>query len=380
MITSNASVIDETQQSSNEDNLVDFLTQEEQGALYVFLTKCPWLFVKEVITSSKLDNCLSNSKDKTFEKMVIVLDTLKKDDRDSFDEFYVKVNYYSHNSLTFNKKAFYPLTLSEEYIKDIIPEIEKETGTIFNFVDTPLNSVTDEDSQWFITKDYLACFFYSFKQVESKTKINPNDFDSLRHFDQIFGYEKKEKQFFDGFFINRSNNRSYLVIDISETDNADFCMEAQRVILPKIKQEIHKFKEAPNLLKRDLFATIEKICLQEDGHLTDIPYSIHEMNFISGEMTRYTEKKSPFHADVRKDLFHIGGFEKAKQDLIFYKVSFNLDKLVADYGYKYKLLASIPGSYKRAVSGSGISDNANYFTLSNCLSYSDFSQVSLMVN
>ncbi|KHJ65582.1 hypothetical protein QU24_23570 [Pantoea rodasii] len=380
MVVANASLVKDTQQSSNEENLVDFLTQHEQGSLYVFLTKCPWQFVKEVISASKLEDCLSNSKDRTFEKMVVVLNELKKVDKIAFDKIFKSISFYAINSLSFNKKAFYPLALSESYIKSIIPGIEKTTGDIFNFIDTPLNHVTDEDRQWFIDKNYVACFFFSFKQVESKTKINPNEFDSLKHFDQIFGYEKKEKQFFDAFFINKSNNKAYLVVDISETDNADFCLEAQRNLLPKIRQEIHKYKTAPNVIKRDLFSTIEKICLQEEVHLKAIPYSIHEMNFISRELTRYTEKKSPFHADVRKDLFHIGGFEKAKKKLVFYKVSFNLDKIIVDYNFKYKLLASIPGTYKRAVSGSSNSDNANYFTVSNCLTYSDFLEIAVMVN
>ncbi len=51
MVVANASLVKDTQQSSNEENLVDFLTQHEQGSLYVFLTKCPWQFVKEVIFS-----------------------------------------------------------------------------------------------------------------------------------------------------------------------------------------------------------------------------------------------------------------------------------------------------------------------------------------
>ncbi|WBG93466.1 hypothetical protein N5580_21135 (plasmid) [Pantoea piersonii] len=362
--------------SSNDEQLIDTLSQSDIGSLYIFVMRGHWDFLREFLRKINLEAAMSNGRLATFEKLKLSMNEMKKRNTVSFEGVMRSIKKLSLSLLTINNKAVYLLNIPSDYFAEIQGKLKgKDKKDAFHVVDTSENlTESNENPVWIDYEGNYACLFPSIKEANKRVKLDPKNIPGMEMFDSLYGFETKKNQYIDCLIIK--NNKAYLLIDVTDEDKADFCLEAKLKTLPRLKIELDKLKKTQPIETKDIFNVIEKVCIQSESPYKESNYSVHEMDFVSPELSRYSGSKSPNRPDIRNDAFNKAGLQKTKSSLIYYKVSFNFDRRHPVVGFPYKLIVGIPGTYKRAATGNG---RVDYFLSNNFFTVDDFNLIEPLI-
>jgi len=354
---------------SNEDVLIDTLSEQEQSAIFIFAMRGNWDFLREFLKHHQYEKMMSNSRRATYEKLNISFNELKSTNKSVFDLIFKEIKDYAFSILTISNKAIYSINLQKKEFNDLLKKISSEPqDNALDIVDrTEDFSSKKNNSCWIDYDNCKVCFFPTVKEANKRTSLDPKKHPGMEGFDSLYGFELVKNQYIDCLLLTK--DKAFMLVDVIDDDSHEYCKQSYDVLLPKIKAEITKHTNVLNISTKDIFNSIGLICVQNTNPYKKTDYSVHEINFITPELSRYTAKKSPNKPDIRKDTFNKDGLKKNIKSLVFYKVSFNIDRIHPVIGFKYKVMVSIPGMYSRAAHGKG---KVDYFLSTNFLNMGDF--------
>ncbi|WP_193164003.1 hypothetical protein [Enterobacter ludwigii] len=361
---------------SNEDVLINALSEQEQSAIFLFAMRGNWEFIRDFLKHHSLDNLMSNSRRATYEKLNISFNELKDKNKAAFELVFKEIKDYALSILTISNKAIYSINLQQKDIDALLNSINSDPqDNALDIVDRSEDfSGQKRNSCWIDYENCKVCFFPSVKEANKKTSLDPKKHPGMEGFDSLYGYELVKNQYIDCLLL--THDKAFMLVDVIDDDSHEYCKQSYDILLPKIKLEILKHTQISSISTKDIFNSIGLICVQDTAPYNKANYSVHEINFITPELSRYTAKKSPNKPDIRNDTFNKDGLKNNIQSLIFYKVSFNIDKTHPIVGFKYKVIVSIPGSYSKAAHAKGKTD---YFLSTNFLSMSDFRTIEPLI-
>ncbi|EOZ9386073.1 hypothetical protein L8O31_12765 [Enterobacter bugandensis] len=361
---------------SNEDVLINALSEQEQSAIFLFAMRGNWEFIRDFLKHHSLDNLMSNSRRATYEKLNISFNELKDKNKAAFELVFKEIKDYALSILTISNKAIYSINLQQKDVDALLNSINSDPqDNALDIVDRSEDfSGQKRNSCWIDYENCKVCFFPSVKEANKKTSLDPKKHPGMEGFDSLYGYELVKNQYIDCLLL--THDKAFMLVDVIDDDSHEYCKQSYDILLPKIKLEILKHTQISNISTKDIFNSIGLICVQDTAPYNKANYSVHEINFITPELSRYTAKKSPNKPDIRNDTFNKDGLKNNIQSLIFYKVSFNIDKTHPIVGFKYKVIVSIPGSYSKAAHAKGKTD---YFLSTNFLSMSDFRTIEPLI-
>lgn len=361
---------------SNEDVLINALSEQEQSAIFLFAMRGNWEFIRDFLKHHSLDNLMSNSRRATYEKLNISFNELKDKNKAAFELVFKEIKDYALSILTISSKAIYSINLQQKDIDALLNSINSDPqDNALDIVDRSEDfSGQKRNSCWIDYENCKVCFFPSVKEANKKTSLDPKKHPGMEGFDSLYGYELVKNQYIDCLLL--THDKAFMLVDVIDDDSHEYCKQSYDILLPKIKLEILKHTQISSISTKDIFNSIGLICVQDTAPYNKANYSVHEINFITPELSRYTAKKSPNKPDIRNDTFNKDGLKNNIQSLIFYKVSFNIDKTHPIVGFKYKVIVSIPGSYSKAAHAKGKTD---YFLSTNFLSMSDFRTIEPLI-
>ncbi|HBR0392899.1 hypothetical protein P0158_27500 [Klebsiella pneumoniae] len=361
---------------SNEDVLIDTLSEQEQSAIFLFSMRGNWDFIRDFLKHHQLEKMMSNSRRSTYEKLSISFNELKNKNKAAFDLVFKEIKDYALSILTISNKAIYSLNLPKKELGTLLKNISSEPqDNALDIVDrTEDLSSKKNNSCWIDYENCKVCFFPTIKEANKKTSLDPKKHAGMEGFDSLYGFELVRNQYIDCLLLTK--DKAFMLVDVIDDDSHEYCKQSYDLLLPKIKTEIIKHTHVANISTKDIFNSVGLLCVQDTDPYKKANYSVHEINFITPELSRYTAKKSPNKPDIRKDTFNKDGLKNNIQSLIFYKVSFNIDRSHPVIGFKYKVIVSIPGSYSRAAHGKG---KVDYFLSTNFLNMSDFNIIEPLI-
>ncbi|EMS8797296.1 hypothetical protein ACTLKO_004626 [Enterobacter ludwigii] len=361
---------------SNEDVLINALSEQEQSAIFLFAMRGNWEFIRDFLKHHSLDNLMSNSRRATYEKLNISFNELKDKNKAAFELVFKEIKDYALSILTISNKAIYSINLQQKDIDALLNSINSDPqDNALDIVDRSEDfSGQKRNSCWIDYENCKVCFFPSVKEANKKTSLDPKKHPGMEGFDSLYGYELVKNQYIDCLLL--THDKAFMLVDVIDDDSHEYCKQSYDILLPKIKLEILKHTQISSISTKDIFNSIGLICVQDTAPYNKANYSVHEINFITPELSRYTAKKSPNKPDIRNDTFNKDGLKNNIQSLIFYKVSFNIDKTHPIVGFKYKVIVSIPGTYSKAAHAKGKTD---YFLSTNFLSMSDFRTIEPLI-
>jgi len=361
---------------SNEDMLIDVLNEQEQSAIFLFSMRGNWDFIREFLKHHQLEKMMSNSRRSTYEKLSVSFNELKKNNSTSFNLIFKEIKKYALSILTINNKAIYSIHINKKELTSLlkkIPSLPEENA--LDIVDrTEDFSAKKNNSYWIDYENCKICFFPVIKESNKKTSLDPQKHPGMENFDSLYGFESVKNQYIDCLILTK--DKAFMLVDVIDDDSHEYCKQSYDILLPKIKTEMLNHAKVSSISTKDIFNSIGLICVQNTAPYNKSQYSVHEMNFITPELSRYTAKKSPNKPDIRSDTFNKDGLKNNITSLIFYKVSFNIERTHVGVGFKYKTIVSIPGSYSRAAHAKG---KVDYFLSTNFLSMSDFNAIESLI-
>lgn len=366
-------------QAVNSSVLIDALTSNQQRVINSFVTKMPWALVKESFKFFEIDDVGSNQKSKTSDNLIIYLNEELKSNPKETKDLIEQLKKQLLDNLSFGTKAVFSYDLNAKALKGI----ESSLSTLLSKKDFPSHLLSESEINKakinklkLVSKDSnnnMVCFvFSSVKTLEKTTKLDPSLHKGLEAFSKLYGKEIIRKQYFDTILLDYNTNKMRVLIDVTDNEPSDFSIFYKQELLNVIKNTSNLNLTSK---EKDVFSIVTDICEQQKQPYSMLTYSVHELCFVSIEGTNYKEKKSPSKPDIRKDVFHSAGEKGANGNLNFYKVGVNFNRSVIQPAYKYKLLLTIPGTFKRCVGGSS-SEKIDLFLTKNCMSYDDFLLIS----
>ncbi|HCT6782381.1 TPA: hypothetical protein OT697_003135 [Proteus mirabilis] len=354
---------------SSKGVLVKTLSEQEENAIFLFSMRGNWDFIRKFLKYHQLEELMSNSRRSTYDKLSINLNSLKISNKTAFDLVFKEIKDYALSILTISNKAIYSLHLEKKEISSLLKKIKSEPkDKALDIVDRTEDLSSQKNSFcWIDYENCKVCFFPTIKEANKKTSLDPQKYPEMKGFDSLYGFELVKNQYIDCLLLTK--DKAFMLVDVIDDDSHEYCKQSYDTLLPKIKTEILKYIKVSKISTKDIFDSVGLICVQDKLPHKGANYSVHEINFITPELSRYMAKKSPNKPDIRKDTFNKDGLKNNIQSLIFYKVSFNIDRSHQTVGFKYKLIVSIPGSYARAAHAKG---KVDYFLSTNFLSMNDF--------
>ncbi len=111
---------------SNEDVLIDTLSEQEQSAIFLFSMRGNWDFIRDFLKHHQLEKMMSNSRRSTYEKLSISFNELKNKNKAAFDLVFKEIKDYALSILTISNKAIYSLNLPKKELGTLLKNISSE--------------------------------------------------------------------------------------------------------------------------------------------------------------------------------------------------------------------------------------------------------------
>lgn len=105
---------------SNEDVLIDTLSEQEQSAIFIFAMRGNWDFLREFLKHHQYEKMMSNSRRATYEKLNISFNELKSTNKSAFDLIFKEIKDYAFSILTISNKAIYSINLQKKELDDLL--------------------------------------------------------------------------------------------------------------------------------------------------------------------------------------------------------------------------------------------------------------------
>ncbi|MCA1178614.1 MULTISPECIES: hypothetical protein [unclassified Pantoea] len=368
-----------TSKAANSTNLIDALNSEQQRVINGFVTKMPWALVKEAFKYFEIDDVGSNQKVKTAENLVSYLNSEIKVNKSETLDLLKDLRFQLLNNIGFGDKGIYSYKSNSKQMKAVDSALstllpKKDFATFIKSESEVTNSKVSKPK--LVSRDVggkvTRFIFSSIKTIEKTTKLDPANHEGLETFSKLYGKEIIKKQYFDSITLDYDANKIRIMIDNSDNESLDFSAFYRQELIKIIKKEA-----GVDLTSKedDVFHVVTDVCEQKKLPYSTLRYSVHELNFVSIEGTNYKEKKSPSKPDVRKDAFHSAGEKGANGNISFYRVGINFNKQLVKPDYKYKLILTIPGTFKRCIGGNA-AEKIDIFIIKSCMSYDDYVTIS----
>ena len=248
---------------SNEDVLINALSEQEQSAIFLFAMRGNWEFIRDFLKHHSLDNLMSNSRRATYEKLNISFNELKDKNKAAFELVFKEIKDYALSILTISNKAIYSINLQQKDVDALLNSINSDPqDNALDIVDRSEDfSGQKRNSCWIDYENCKVCFFPSVKEANKKTSLDPKKHPGMEGFDSLYGYELVKNQYIDCLLL--THDKAFMLVDVIDDDSHEYCKQSYDILLPKIKLEILKHTQISNISTKDIFNSIGLICVQD---------------------------------------------------------------------------------------------------------------------